>query len=176
MKILLFTEGTLLMEPTWVGLSPQEIVAIVKAGMKPRHFGLYVPVGSAVTKLSSWKKQGASIIYLTSRTRPNEVDDIRNVLEKYAFPEGEFHFRQNGEQYKDIAERLLPDILIEDDYASDGGVADMTYPHLKPEIQQRIKPIIIPEFSGIDALPESLDELKVFTTPLTQVFGKPSKE
>lgn len=162
MKILLFTEGTLLIEPTWVGLSSVEIVSIVKAGKKPRDFGVFVPVGNAVNKVRAWKQQGAEIIYLTSRTLPNEVEDIRDVLKRHKFPEGLFLFRQSGEQYKDVAERIMPDILIEDDYASDGGVADMTYPHLAPEIQRRIKSIVIPEFSGIDALPADTSKLMMF--------------
>ena len=159
MRILVFVEGTLLIEPTWVGLSNSEIVAIVKAGKKPREFYKFVPVGNAVRKLEIWKHQGGELIYLTSRTLPNEVDDIRNVLNKYKFPEGIFLYRKSGETYKDIAEREIPDILIEDDYASDGGVADMTYPHLDPEIKKKIISIVIPEFSGIDQLPENITDL-----------------
>ncbi|MCL4528198.1 MAG: hypothetical protein M1282_02150 [Chloroflexi bacterium] len=159
MRILVFIEGTLLIEPTWVGLSPSEIVAIVKAGKKPRDFSKFVPVGNAVRKLEVWTQQGGELIYLTSRILPNEIDDIRNVLKKYEFPEGIFLYRRDGEAYKDIAERVIPDILIEDDYASDGGVADMTYPHLNSETKKRIKSIVIPEFSGIDQLPDGLSEL-----------------
>lgn len=162
MRILLFTEGTLLIEPTWVGLTPEEIVKIVKAGKKPRDFSKFIPVGSAVEKLSKWKEQGATLYYLTSRTLENEVSDIAAVLKNFNFPEGEFFYRKDQEQYKDIAERLVPDILIEDDYASDGGVADMTFPHMDPKIQKRVKSIVLPEFTGIDNLPDSLEELMKF--------------
>ena len=149
----------MLIEPTWVGLSSSEIVTIVKAGRKPRYFYKFVPVGNAVRKLEIWKQQDCEIFYLSSRTLPNEVDDIRNVLVKYRFPAGTFLYRKYGEAYKDIAERIIPDILIEDDYASDGGVADMTYPHLNPEAKKKIISIIIPEFSGIDQLPDNIIDL-----------------
>ncbi|MHA2246522.1 MAG: hypothetical protein ACXADY_16390 [Candidatus Hodarchaeales archaeon] len=41
------------------------------------------------------------------------------MLNKHHFPEGEIFFRQEGEEYKEIAEKVLPDILIEDDYERD---------------------------------------------------------
>jgi len=36
----------------------------------------------------------------------------------------------------------------------------MTYPHISPEIQKRIKPIKIKEFSGIDHLVKNINILR----------------
>ncbi len=66
------------------------------------------------------------------------------------------------ETYKDIAERVIPDILIEDDCESIGGEKEMTITFVKPEIKQKIKSIIVKEFSGIDHLPDKLQELSSF--------------
>jgi len=40
----------------------------------------YVPIGNAVKKLQRWKKDGAEILYLTSRRKPEEVQQIQYVL------------------------------------------------------------------------------------------------
>ncbi len=55
--------------------------------------------------------------------------------------------------YKDIAERVLPDVLIEDDCESIGGKKEMTITDIKPEIRKRVKLVVIKEFEGIDNLP-----------------------
>lgn len=59
----------------------------------------------------------------------------------------------------DVAERVLPDILIEDDCESIGGEKEMTYPHIKPELKTRIKSIVIKEFCGLDHLPDEVSAL-----------------
>lgn len=80
MRIMVFTEGTLLTHEAWVGLPREEIVRRVSAGLSPRDFSGSVPVGGAVEKLHAWQRQGAEIMYLTSRTRPDQVEIIRQVL------------------------------------------------------------------------------------------------
>ncbi len=47
-------------------------------------------------------------MYLTSRTNPEEIEIVRRVLEQYDFPQGELFYRREGEEYKDVAERVLP--------------------------------------------------------------------
>lgn len=84
---------------------------------------------------------------------------MRRVLQSHGFPAGELLFRHEGEEYKDVAERALPDLIIEDDCESIGGEIEMTYPHIRPEIKGRIISIVVKEFGGIDHLPESLSEL-----------------
>jgi len=147
MKILIFTEGTAL-----------------KPGSEESHqsqsFRTYIPNGNVVQKLLSWKKQGAEIYYLTSRTTSEEIDDIRFVLEKNNFPQGQnLLFRKKGQEYKDVAEKLIPDVFIEDDCASIGGEAEMTYPHINPEIRSKIHSIVVKEFTNIDYLPTNIQEL-----------------
>jgi len=116
----------------------------------------HIPIGNAVRKLQTWKNQGVEILYLTSRTKSTEIEDIKKVLKKHKFPEGQLLFRREGEEYKDVAERVMPDIIIEDDCESIGGKDEMTYTHIKPELKKRIKSIVVEEFWGIDHLPDNI--------------------
>ena len=160
MALLVFTEGTLITQASALGLSREEIVRQVQDGeVSVFDYASYVPVGGAVNKLQAWKRQGVAIAYLTSRTTPREVEAIRQVLERYAFPKGELFFRREGERYADVAERILPDLLIEDDCESIGGEMEMTYPHIKPELKAKIKAIVVREFGGIDHLPDNISDL-----------------
>ena len=147
MKILTFTEGT----------------ALKPASDDFHSFRTYLPNGKVVQKLNDWKKQGSEIYYLTSRQTPDEISDILFVLEKYQFPQHQnLLFRKGKQEYKDVAESLIPDIFIEDDCASIGGEVEMTYPHIRPEIQSKIHSIIVKEFAGIDHLPENISDLQKF--------------
>lgn len=162
MKILVFTEGTLLIHKAWVGLSREEMVSRATAAsgaQGPQDWDAQVPVGRAEEKLRAWKTQGADIVYLTSRRNPNEVKAIGEVLHRHNFPAGALYFRGEGERYSDVAERIMPDVLVEDDCESIGGEAEMTFPHIRPDLRERIRSIVVPEFGGIDRLPTSLEEL-----------------
>ena len=81
---------------------------------------------------------------------------IQAVLKKFNFPDGQFLFRRKDEEYKDVAERIIPDILVEDDCESIGGINEMAITHVKPEIKKKIKFIPIKEFGGIDHLPDKI--------------------
>ncbi len=165
MNILVFTEGTLLIDGNVAHLSREERIRAIqeeiarKTANKSHDFRAMVPAGNAVEKLHTWKRQGAEIMYLTSRRRPDEIEDIRYVLGKFGFPQGELFFRQKGEAYKDVAERVLPDILVEDDCESIGREVEMTYPRIRPDIKAKIKSIVIPEAGGIDHLPDDVAAL-----------------
>ncbi|MFH1253785.1 MAG: hypothetical protein V1664_05690 [Candidatus Uhrbacteria bacterium] len=155
MKLLIFTEGTILMHKNAVGRSREEIVRQVEDHEESvADFSSYVPIGWAVEKLKNWKNNGVEIFYLTSRRVSEEIDQIRAVLKKFDFSEGQLLFRQDGEEYKDIAERIVPDILIEDDCESIGGVDEITITHIDPEIKNKIKSVVVKEFAGIDNLPD----------------------
>ncbi len=169
MKILVFTEGTVIMHALAKGVSREERVRQSKSAAIQRiipfkaatgsvyDFENYIPVGNAVEKLKSWKQQGADIIYLTSRRIKSEIETIKKVLSKNNFPDWQnLYFRKQGENYKDIAERLMPDVLIEDDCESIGGEKEMVYPHIKVELKPKIKSVIIKEFEGIDNLPSNI--------------------
>ena len=130
MNILVFTEGTVLMHALAKGVSREERVRqsqniITRLRATPgsvRDLESYIPVGNAIEKLKSWKQQGAKIVYLTSRRIKSEIEAIKKVLSKNNFPNWQnLYFRKRRENYKDIAERLTPDVLIEDDCESIGG-------------------------------------------------------
>jgi len=163
MKILVFTEGTILMHSSALGLTRKQRVEQSKKRKKTlplRFFKEEIPNGKAVKKLQTWKNQGAEIFYLTSRTLTIQIKDISNVLRKYHSPDNQnLLCRQKGEKYRDVAEKLMPDVLIEDDCESIGGKKEMTYTYIKPTLKKKIKLIAIKEFGGIDHLPDKLEEL-----------------
>jgi hypothetical protein len=163
MKILIFTEGTLIMHSSAKGLSREDIVKQVKSGTDSSIYNwrAYIPIGNAAEKLQKWNSQGAKISYLTSRVSHEEIEDITSVLKKHDFPEGQLLFRQKGEAYKDVAEKVLPDVLIEDDCESIGGIREMTITNIKPDLKKKIKSIVMKEFEGIDHLPDELRNLRL---------------
>jgi hypothetical protein len=180
MKILVFTEGTVLIHKSWVGIPREEIVKQVKSVFSlPREeveklvrngsvpwledWAGFVPHGDSVKKIGSWKKQGATIVYLTSRTKPEEVQTIREVLRKYHFPQGELLSREPDEEYKDVAERVVPDIIVEDDCESIGEEEEMTCLRIRPELKARIKSVVVKDSEGIDHLPDDISKLLAYS-------------
>ena len=161
-RILVFTEGTVLMHALAKGVSREErvrqsqdiITRFKVTSGSVRDFKNYIPVGNAVEKLNSWKQQGAEIIYLTSRRIKSEIETIKKILSKNNFPDFKnLYFRKQGEKYKNVAEKLLPDVFVEDDCESIGGEKEMVYPHIKKELKSKIKSVVIKEFERIDNLP-----------------------
>ncbi len=159
-RVMVFTEGTILMHKNATGHTREEIVKQVnQKELSVRDYASYIPIGNAAKKLRVWQDQGIEILYLTSRTKLDEVNQIRTVLKKHDFPDGQLLFRRKGEGYKDVAERAMPNILIEDDCESIGGTAEMTITNIRPEIKKKIKSIVIREFDGIDYLPNKIHAL-----------------
>jgi len=148
------------MHATAFGVSREERIKQVKRNDPTiNNFSTYISNGKAVVKIKKWKQQGAEIFYLTSRRTISEIEIIRDILAKYQFPDySNLLSRKNNENYKDIAEKLMPDILIEDDCESIGGESEMTYSHIRPELKPRIKSIIVKEFAGIDDLPDNIED------------------
>ena len=72
------------------------------------------------------------------------------------------YFRQRGESYAQVAERVRPDILIEDDCESIGSESEMTYPHVRSELKTGIKSVVVKEFGGIDHMPDDIEALISF--------------
>jgi len=123
-------------------------------------YSSYLPIGNAVQKLTNWKNQGATICYLTSRRTKQEITTVSNMLKRFNFPDSQnLSFRQQGEDYKDVAERQRPDVLVEDDCESIGDEKEMVYPHIKPEFKKKIKLVVVKEFAGIDNLPDNPEKL-----------------
>lgn len=180
-KILIFTEGTILIHSAGKGLAREKIVQQSKDfGIQMEEKSLsfkstadykvvpgaihdytsYIPVHNAAAKIQGWKKQGATIYYLSSRRVKSEIEAIRGVLQKYNFPDYQnLFFRQKGEDYQDVAEKFMPDVLVEDDCESIGGESEMTYPNIRDDFKQKIKSIIVKEFGGIDYLPGDINQL-----------------
>jgi len=160
MRILVFLHGTTIMHKNGLGHTREERVKQVIERDKSVHdYASYVPIGNAVKKLQSWKSQGAEILYLSSHENIEDVKKDEYVLKKYGFPTGQVFFREKGEQYRDIAERVIPGILIEDDCESIGGKEEMTITYIRPEFKKKIKSIVVKEFSGIDHLPDKISAL-----------------
>jgi hypothetical protein len=160
MKIMVFLHGTAIMHRNALGYTREERVQQVLDGDKSIHdFASYVPIGNTVRKLQAWKEQGAEIVYLSSHKKAEDVEKDKQVLVAHGFPSGQIFFRLHGEGYHDVAERVLPDILIEDDCESIGGEKEMTYPQITPELRTRIKSIVTEEFSGLDHLPDEVSAL-----------------
>ena len=184
MTILIFTEGTVLMHGSAKGRTREEIVQQSKEfGIQMEEKSLafqdtasyrtdpggihnyqgYIPVHNAVEKIKKWKKQKATIFYLSSRRVKEEIKAIRSILQKYGFPDSQnLSYRQHGKDYKDVAEGLMPDILIEDDCESIGGEKEMTYTHMSNDAKAKVHSITVKEFSGIDYLPDNLGQLKTY--------------
>ena len=136
MKILVFLHGTAIMHRNALGHTRLEHVQqVLDKDDSIYNFASYVPVGDVVKKLQAWEEQGAEIEYLSSHRRVEDVEKDKQVLRVYGFPEGQVFFRSSGEEYKDVAERALPDVLIEDDCESIGGEKEMTYPNIQPELK-----------------------------------------
>lgn len=159
------------MQESGIGKKREEIIKQSHdLGTSVRDFASYVPIGNAVEKLQKWADQGAAIFYLSALTestvaRGDEVIGKKSlvidqkVLEKHNFPKGEIFHRQTGESYAQIVERLVPDILVEDDCESIGGKLEMVISTVQPEIKSRVTSIVVKEFGGIDHLPDNLGEL-----------------
>jgi len=160
MKILVFTEGTIIMPRAAAGRARNEIGKQKKNTAKITHdYASFIPIGDSVGKLNNWAKQGAEIVHLTSRSKQAEIQDVQHVLSSYGFPAGRLLFRRDKESYQDIAEAVIPDVLMEDDCESIGGTEQMTITRVRPDIKNRIKSIVVKENGGIDHLPDNLEAL-----------------
>lgn len=142
-KIMLFAEGTVLKPKSWLSLY---------------HHKSYVPIGNAAGLTVSWQRQGADIIYCTSR-RKRQMMDMVNMLDKYGFAGSALVSRAPKESYAELVEAVQPDILIEDDCKSIGGAWQMCITKVTPDVKEKINSIIVPEFKGIDHLSMDIKDL-----------------
>ena len=133
---------------------------VIEREASVRDFSSYVPIGDAVRKIRRWVQQGAQIVYMSSHQTDGDLEKDREVLRRYGFPQGEVQFRQGGEEYRDTTERVMPDIIIEDDCESIGGETEMIYPQIEAELRGNIRSIVVKEFAGIDHLPDELSALQ----------------
>lgn len=163
MKIGVFLHGTIIMHKSAVGKTRAERVRQSSEREESvLDYGSYVPVGHAVTKLNRWKEQGSEIVYVSSHEREKDVEKDTAVLKMFHFPGGRVFFRRNSQTYKGIIERIVSDVLIEDDCESIGGEKEMAIAFVKPEIKQKVTSIIVKEFEGVDQLPDDIHLLRTW--------------
>jgi hypothetical protein len=161
-RLLVFLHGTVLMHPGAIGVTRAERVAQVRAGhLTIGDYAAYVPVDGAVAKLHRWQDAGTRIDYLSSHRNPDDVALDAFALRMHGFPAGRVLARQPGENYGDVAGVEAPDVLIEDDCESIGA-NEITYPQIPPDVRARITSIVIPEFGGLDHLPDNPQALLTF--------------
>ncbi len=162
MKIIIFLQGTSIMHKSGLGKTPQERVTQVRENDPTVHeYESYVPIGKANEKIKKWKDKGVEIFYLSSHRNENDIKKDVEVLRKYDFPESPILYRNLYEAYADIAEKIMPDVLVEDDCGSIGGEREMIYPYINTQKRDKIKSVVVKEFFGIDDLPDDPDNLLI---------------
>ena len=158
-RILVFLHGTALMHSSAEGRPRDERVAQVRErDPSVRDFDSYIPVGDAVAKLGRWAQAGATIAYLSSHRDPAGVETDRAVLARHGFPPGEIFGRRDGEGYAEVVARAAPDVLVEDDCESIGE-EEIAWTQLDDATRARVRSYVVPEFGGIDHLPDDVREL-----------------
>ena len=109
----------------------------------------YIPIGNAVSLIDNWHKQGAEIVYCTSR-KGKQAEDMAILLSKFGFCGTRIYYRDKKQKYKDIIETVKPNYLIEDDCKSIGGKWQMCITYVAQNIRDSICSIVVKEFGGID--------------------------
>lgn len=160
MKVLIFLHGTLIMHASGIGVSRIERVQQVMDGeASVADYEHYVPVGEGVSKLHVWQSQGAELMYLSSHTEGIYVEKDKAVLARYRFPAAPVLYRRGGESYQDVAIKVAPDVIVEDDCESIGGSCEMVHPNLPETWKCKILSVVVKEFEGIEHLPDALSAL-----------------
>lgn len=160
LKIMVFLHGTAIMHSSGLGRTrEQRVLQSMEREPSVRDYERYVPIGSAVEKLWAWQRQGAQIIYLSSHKREEDVDKDKMVLARCGFPPGPVFYRRDGQDYADVVEEALPDVLVEDDCESIGGESKMACSHLNPDLKAKVTSVVVAEFGGLDHLPDDPQQL-----------------
>ena len=133
-KIMIFIEGTIFYTKPVLFLFSKKV---------------YVPIGKSIKIINELYDKGNEI-YLCSYVRKNRYAFIKSIMDYYKIKYTKILCREKEEQYNDLVESILPDILIEDDCKSIGGEKECCITNVKEEIKQNIKSIIVEEFKGID--------------------------
>jgi hypothetical protein len=120
------------------------------------------PTGGAVQKLKAWMEDGAVIGYLTAGRKPAYIAKVKVFLRRWGFPHGIVLARREDEEYWDVAEGFMPDIIVEDNCRSIGGEPEMTYPNMSVELRKKTKSIVVEEFEGLKHLPAKVEDLMRF--------------
>jgi hypothetical protein len=160
MKVGVFLHGTAIMHAAAAGVERDERVQQVRRrDPGVADFACYIPTPGTAVKLAAWERHGATLVYLSSHRRPDDIHADERVIRRYGFPAGPVHGRQNGEDYRPLVERLGLDVLVEDDCESIGGPEQTCAAQLSPAGRQSVRCLVLPEFSGLAGLPDNPAEL-----------------
>ena len=159
-RILVFLHGTVTMHSGAIDHTREERVRQVRSGSDPtvRSNATYVPIGHAAEKLRRWSAQGAQIDYLSPNREAERLAEDKAILHQNDFPTGRIFAREPGETYGELIAKDPPNLLLEDDCESIGA-DEVAYPQIPAKQRERILSLVVPEFAGIDHLPDSLSEL-----------------
>ena len=137
-KIMIFVEGTIL-KPKYNNIFSRI------------HMTRYIPINNARETLNKWQEEGYEIIYLTSLRGRNAMKMARR-LDDLGFEGSMVGYREKGQNYSTLIKEEMPNILIEDDWASVGGEKMMCYEELDDEVKEKVRFIKVKEFEGIDSV------------------------
>jgi hypothetical protein len=152
LKLVIFLQGTTLIESALLGTTREESVRKSRDWARSGGWlGELIPIGESPKKVSAWRKR-SDIYYLTASRKEQNVEKCKLALRKWGFPEGILLHRDNGKTYSDIINPLRPDVIVEDDCESLGGIREMVYPNLPEKVKRSIASVVVREFEGIDHL------------------------
>lgn len=161
MKVGVFLHGTAIMHAAAAGVGRDERVQQVRRrDPSVRDFRSYIPAPGATEKLMAWARHGATLIYLSSHRRREDICTDETVIRRHRFPEGPVHGRAGAEDYGALVARLGLDVLVEDDCESIGGAAQTCAAQLAPATRHSVQCVVLPEFSGLAGLPDDPAELR----------------
>jgi ribonucleotide monophosphatase NagD (HAD superfamily) len=135
-KIMIFVEGTI--------LKPKHNNIFSKMNMTG-----YVPINNSIETIKKWQEEGYEIIYLTS-LKSRKAMKMAQHLDELGYTGSMVEYRQKNQNYATLIKDELPDILIEDDCKSIGGMENTCYNLLDEKTKKYIKHIVVEEFGGID--------------------------
>ena len=152
--LCIFLHGTTIMHSSGQNCSREErVLQVKKNDPSISDYSSYIPIGNAVDKLFIWKNQEIKILYLSFHRNRKDIKKDKQVLRKFGFPKGKIVYRKKRQEYKELIERIKPDILIEDNCESIGGEKEMIITHIDSVLKRKLQSIVVKEFEGIDHLP-----------------------
>ena len=155
-----FLHGTAIMHATAAGVDRAErILQVRRRDPGVADFAAYIPTPGSAEKLAAWEQHGATIVYLSSHRRRDDISADESVIRRHGFPPGPVHAREEGEDYGALVARLGLDALVEDDCESIGGAAQTCAFQLSSTGRRPVRCVVLPEFRGLEALPDDPADL-----------------
>ncbi len=154
LKLLVFLQGTTFIESALIGKTREESVKKSREwAAKGGWLGELVPIGNAAKKVRTWSEH-VELFYLTASRKEENVAKCQIALKRWTFPEGRLLHREKDQSYSDLITPLRPDVIVEDDCESLGGIKEMVYPNLSENVRRSIASVVVREFEGVDHLPD----------------------